>query len=446
MKPYAHQVAGTRSVRSRDATAIMADPGTGKTKIVIDALEDARHILVLCPVSVKYNWLEELGKHAPDWDVDICVLEKQKEFDAFISRGSERKLLIVGIESLSQGKAYERCVKFTKKIASPSWMIIDESHLIKNHSAKRTTRATMLGARYDRRVTMTGTPTSGKLVDLFAQFRFLEPELLGTSFYRFRSKYCIMGGFEGREVVGYQNVDQLQAKIDRISFRARKEDCLDLPPKVYEVRRVPLTTKQKGLYKKLEKQLIMEVNQESFSVENALIKLLRCQQVCSGIARHDDMEEDIDAPKIGELIKIIEGTNKPIVIWTKFRREQERILNRLEREYPGETVVVNADVVGPDRQKAVNAMQNGEARFYLSTYAGGVGVTVTAASLEVFVSNDFSSIKRTQAEDRCHRSGQKNTVTIIDILADDTVDEYILNSLRDKKNVTDGVLKGSLRQ
>jgi SNF2 family DNA or RNA helicase len=447
--PYPHQIAGASHIRQFESAAIMADPGVGKTKMLLDAIcpEDEAYVVVFCPVSVKINWSREVNKHIPGWG-HVHVLGSKKKLLDFMSEGYHRQILIVGIESMSSGGAYDLLKHYTLNIPSEnnSWFVVDESHMIKNHSAKRTRRITIASRHYKRRITMTGTPTSGKHVDLFAQFRMLDPGIFGTEFGKFRGKYCIMGGYEGREIIGYQNLGDLQKRIDPITYRCRKEDCLDLPPKIYQTRFVRMAPEQKRAYKFADQMLTVAMSDISCGIKNALEKLLRCQQITSGILRSGDQEEDLPAPKIRELMNLIEGIDGKVVIWSAFRGELERIVKELESSYPGQTVVVHGGIPPNDKDAAVDAIQNGDARFYVGTAAaGGIGINLTAAHTEVFMSNSQSAIQRIQAEDRCHRSGQDLPVTIIDIVCEDSIDELVTESLKNKKDLVDGVIKGSMK-
>ena len=446
---YAHQVAGTKHLASRSASAIMADPGTGKTKIFLDAIGKlpGATVLVFCPVSVKLNWKDEIKKWLSDWQPLVCVMGGD-DYESFMKSLHNRKILIVGIESLSSGKTYEKLAKFVKPLKEnkDTYIVVDESHLIKNHSAKRTARATVIGRYFNNRVTMTGTPTTGKLVDLFAQFRFLDPNLFGENYYKFRNRYCIMGGYGGKEIVGYRNVDELEAKIDHYSFRARKEDCLDLPDKVYVTRRVDLMPDQRRAYTEAHEQLVVSMKDQKHGIQNALEKMLRCNQITSGILRTGTQEEELSSPKIRELMSFIEGTDDQVVIWSAYRSELFRAQRELEKAYPGQVVVVHGDVNEDARKEARDLFQAGKRRFFLGTAsAGGIGITLTASSTTVYLSNTFHSTHRIQSEDRIHRIGQTRCVTIIDIVCAGTTDEAVLESLRQKKNVIDGVLKGDIQ-
>jgi len=448
-KAYPHQVAGSYHIRSRDSAAIMADPGVGKTKMLLDAVEkeDEVYVLVFCPVSVKLNWAKEVRKHIPDWG-HVHVMETDKKLDHFMAQGYRRQILIVGIESMSTGGAFDRVKKYTLALPDKdkSWIVVDESHMIKNYAAKRTRRITVTAKHYKNRVTMTGTPTSGKHIDLFAQFRMLDESIFGSNFAKFRSKYCVMGGYEGREIISYQNIEDLQSRIAPYTFRCRKEDCLDLPDKIYQTRTVQMHREQAKIYRAAQDNLTVALSDRSLGIKNALEQLLRCQQICSGIVKSGDHEELLYSPKITEMMNLIDGISGKVVIWSAFRPEIEMIKLELDREYPGQTVVVHGGVKAMDKDAAVDAIQNGDARFYLGTAAaGGIGINLTAAHTEIFMSNSQSAIQRIQAEDRCHRSGQDLPVTIIDIVCGGTIDEDVVESLRDKKDLVDGVIKGKMR-
>jgi SNF2 family DNA or RNA helicase len=423
----------------------MAEPGTGKTLTFLSAMfEEAEFdCLILCPVSVRRNWDHEIEKHFNDHKdtYSVHLIDSQKAIDEASHSDKPRRILIAGIESLSAGKTYERLVNFVMdSLREQSWLCVDESHLIKNPNSTRTKRATNLSKKFLKRVCMTGTPTTGKLVDLFAQFRLIDNRIFGNRFAAFKQRYCIMGGFEGRVIVGYQNVAELFEYIDHITFKARKEDCLDLPEKVYQERYVKMPAAQKKAYNDAYQDLMIVLKDETVGIKNALEALLRLSQITSGQL----LDEELPAPKIAEALKVVESCSSPCVLWSCFRMEQKRLYEALVAEYGEQYIgLINGDVSASDRDELVQRFQRRELiALVASQAAGGIGINLTAANTQVFLSNTYQATHRIQAEDRLHRVGQEHSVSVIDLITEGTVDTAIQLSLTSKKDVIDGVLRG----
>lgn len=452
MQLYQHQIEGREHILSRDASAIMAEPGTGKTLMTLSALMEVDRFVtvVLCPVSVRRNWLREIEKHWPDYDGWAGIIDSQKAIDKAYEAASfsDRMILVAGIESLSSGATFKRLWDFMTLNGNcwqpyERWLICDESHLIKNYASARTKRATKLASHFQRRVTLTGTPTTGKLIDLFAQFRFLEESTFGKNLTPFKNRYCIMGGFENREIVGYQNVGEMMETIDPLTFRARKEDCLDLPPKVYETREVSMGVEQRRAYVQAVDNLTLAIEDKAVGIQNALELALRCSQISSGILKVDDEEHWLPAPKIIECAKLVDDVTTPVVIWSCFRSEQVRMYEELQKKdhFRGHVAMINGDTSPAKRDEIVQKFQARQIVALIATpAAGGIGINLTAADTQIFLSNTYSATHRIQAEDRLHRVGQDHTVTIIDIVCGQ-LDARIAQVLVDKKDIIDGILR-----
>jgi len=441
---YNHQIEAKKLIQSKEACAIMAEPGTGKTLAFLSSLFDDVEFdcLILCPVSVRRNWDHEIDNFFGDRKetYSVHIIDSQKAIDEAFHSDKPRRILIAGIESLSAGKTYERLVYWVMdSLRENSWLCVDESHLIKNHNSTRTKRATNLAKKFNKRVCMTGTPTTGKLVDLFAQFRLLDNRIFGTRFSDFKNRYCIMGGYEGRVIVGYQNVGEMMEFIAPSTFRAVKEQCLDLPEKVYQQRYITMPAQQKKAYKDAYKDMLMVLEDETVGIKNALEALLRLSQITSGQLK----DEHLPAPKINEALKVVDACGDPVVLWSCFKQEQYRLYEALCKEHGPEYIgLINGDVGPAERDELVQRFQRRELiALVASQAAGGIGINLTAASTQVFLSNTYQATHRLQAEDRLHRVGQENSVTIIDLIAEGTVDQAIQISLTSKKDVIDGVLR-----
>lgn len=438
--------------------------GTGKTKVAIDEigiLNDSGEIngaLILAPKGVYTNWPNiEIPIHMP-----MDIPKKMMIWDGFKSARSQREfkyllqckelgILVMNIEAFSNGgsrnRAYLHAMEFlrTRDVA----MYVDESTLIKNPKANRTKSIVELGTYAKRRRILTGSPVPRSPLDFFSQFQFLRPGLLGTNnFYAFRARYTIMRKMTLRDrtidvVESYVNLDDLKERVAKHSFRVTKDECLDLPPKVYESRNVEMTAEQKRLYNELKEASFAELDNGFVSTTEVITMILRLHQIsCGHVTNADGEMVSIKSNRLSVMEDTLEETDGKVIIWAKYRQDIRMICESLGKIYGQNSFVQYHGGVGTkDRKIAVDRFQNDdECRFFVAnTQTGGYGITLTAASTVMYYSNDFDLEKRLQSEDRAHRSGQTKTVTYVDLISPGTVDEKILNALRSKKTLADYV-------
>ena len=488
-EPYAHQAQVFLLSRDKKAYALHMEMGTGKTKVVIDTAawlwlkKEINGVLVVAPISVKDVWAEEIAMHLPDYvERRVHIYSsgmgktERAAVEALNAPGPGLDILVVNVEGLSTVTAPKVCEAFLE--AHDAMMVVDESTRIKNPKAKRTKRTLKLSrlARYKR--TMSGTPITQGPLDAFAPFHFLDPKILGfRSIYAFRNHFAVMGGYDDKEVVGYRNLEELQELIDPWSFRVTKDECLDLPPKVYERIVVNLSEEQRRLYDEMAEHMVACLS-ESLHVTAAIVltKLLRLQQIVGGFVAverteeqeetfaqlmeriaagedfvKDDLEPHLETvaidgpnPKVDALLELAEDVEGKILIWARFRPEIEAISTALRGRFGEESVVeFHGGVSEDDRTRARRSFQDATSgvRFFVGNQqTGGLGLTLTEAQTVVYYSNSFSLEERLQSEDRAHRSGLRHSVTYVDLVAKDTLDtKLILPALRGKREIANVV-------
>ena len=298
---------------------------------------------------------------------------------------------------------------------------------------------------------LTGSPVTKSPLDLYSQCEFLNKNALGhSSYWSFQGRYCklvrrTMGAHSFNQIVGYQNLDELNGIIEPFSFRVRKEDCLDLPDKVYLRREVELTPEQKQVYETMKRAAIAELEGSIISASTVLTQLLRLQQICSGFVNTDDGSfKELPSNKLQELMDVVEETDGKIIIWANFTHNIKAIAEALAKEYGPDTVATYyGDTATDDRQTIVTRFQdpNSKLRFFVGQpRTGGYGLTLTEARTVIYYSNGFDLEVRLQSEDRAHRIGQRSNVTYVDIVVPGTVDEKILVALRSKINIATQVM------
>jgi SNF2 family DNA or RNA helicase len=355
--------------------------------------------------------------------------------------------LVVALESISgSDRAYRLAAEFLEDRCGA--VIVDESHKIKNYKAIRTKRTIDLGAHAGFKMIMTGTSTAKSIEDLFAQFRFLDPEILGIrDFYSFRNRYCVLGGFGGKEVLGYANTEELMDKIRPYTYQIlRSEIRSDLPEKIYTVRKVQLTKPQRELYDQVQFDELPE--EDIGRIENVLTKVLRLHQIAGGHRPVADATGKVHMepvsgtnPKLDELMDVVAQVTGHVVIWATYRAEIELIAQRLRKE--GRTVLEYHGGVGKDQlYKNKIAFQAKEAEFLVGNpQTGGVGIDLSVADTMIYYSTNFDYIDRIQSEDRTQHMYRQSGVLYVDIVADNTVDLIVREAHAAKMNLADFVRK-----
>ena len=466
-KPYKHQLTALEKSWNKENFAYFMEMGTGKTKVLIDKLAmlyDKGKVdgaLIIAPKGVVKTWYEqELPTHLADHIDNVTVLwqanitkGQQEKLNSVLQNETSLHILIMNVEALSTDKGVNFARKFL--LSHNTLMAIDESTTIKNPSAKRTKNIILLGKYAKYRRIMTGSPITKNPLDLYSQCEFLDPWLLDfTSYYAFRNRYAEMKTMHihGRSiqvVSEFKNLGELSETVKTFSDRVLKEDCLDLPPKNFTKRHIVLTHDQRKLYEQMRKAAMAVLNGKVTTTMTVLTQLMRLHQItCGHFTADDGTTQLIENNRIKELMNILEETDGKVIIWANYQRDVNLIIKNVVEKYGQESIV---DYYGltpqEDRQDNIRKFQNGpECRFLIGTpQTGGYGITLTKANTVVYFSNGYDLEKRLQSEDRAHRIGQKKNVTYIDLIAEDTVDEKIVEALRKKINIASEVLGEELK-
>ena len=446
-KPFKHQRQALIEGAKHNNFAYFMEMGTGKTKVAIDnaafLYQDQRinFAFVIAPNSVYRNWVKEIQLHSPEeCNIFIWKVSKSKTFKL---DPNKLTYVLMNVEALSHTSGKQWLEYKLMKHGMRSIIIVDESTTIKNLKASRTKAILKLGqlARYKR--ILTGSPVTKSPLDLFSQCAFLDKKLLGyDNFTVFKSRYAVMynidkGGYKIQIPKYYVNLDELEYKLKLFSYRVRKKECLDIPDKMYIQRHIELSDEQRKAYEELKLLAIAKIQDEKVSFNNKLTELLKLQQVTNGFVKtNDDKIVNFKSnPKLTELMNILEETDDKCIIWANYVHNIEMIKKKLRETYGVDSVV---SIYGKDsvdkRNEAVELFQNNEeCRFIVGNpTVGGYGLTLTAARHVIYFSNSYNLEVRWQSEDRAHRHGQTGQVTIIDIIARDSIDEMVLNSLENK--------------
>jgi SNF2 family DNA or RNA helicase len=465
-KPFAHQSKALEMSWDKEVFAYFMEMGTGKSKVLIDNIAMLFNVgkingaLIIAPKGVYKNWFDsEIPSHMPDYVEKKVGLWRTdpnaKDLKPLFSTGAELHILIMNVEAFSTKKG----VLFAHKFLSchNALISIDESTTIKNPNAKRTKSILSLKPLSKFRRILTGSPVTKSPLDLFSQCQFLDPWLLNqSSYYAFRTRYAVcrkinVSGRQVEIVVGYRNLGELSEKIKPFSYRVLKDDCLDLPPKTYTKRIIELSDEQKKVYKTMKEKAIAFLNGKMVSTATVITQLMRLHQITCGHFTSDDGDvQEIKNNRIDQLMEILEEVEGKAVIWAHYRYDIKKIVEAISKKY-GENSVVTyyGDTSTDDRQKAITKIQDKDSsvRFIVGTpQTGGYGITLTGASTMIYYSNGYDLEKRQQSEARIDRIGQEKPMTYIDIIAEGTVDDKIVQSLRKKVNIATEVMGEELKE
>ena len=443
--PYEHQGRAAAFALDRlshgGGAALLMEMGTGKTLTsigIVGQLWKERRIarlLIVAPLSILGVWRDEFDKFA-GYDYCLSVLEGTAARKADTIRHMAGKSLQVLVIN------YESAWRMEKELAGwrPDMIVCDEGHKIKTHNIAASKAMHRLAAKAKYRLLLTGTVITNKPIDVFSQYKFCDPAIYGNSFYQFRNRYFDMVGFGGYTPVMKRSMEgEFTERLHSIAFRATKAECLDLPEFTDIVQRIDLEPQAMRIYRQLVRDSYAELAEGSVTVTNVLSQLLRLSQLTGGYVGTDDAGgvTQVSTAKLDALADLVDGAvadGRKIVVIARFVPEIHAIGKMLEKKK-----IRYAQISGEirDRDAQIAAFQNDpDVPVFIGQIAtAGLGITLTAASLMVFYSLDYSMSNYEQTRARIHRVGQKNECTYIHLVARGTVDEKVLKALHDKANL-----------
>ena len=465
-KPFEHQLKALEMSWDKKVFAYFMEMGTGKSKVLIDnisMLYDKGKIngaLIIAPKGVYKNWYtQEIPNHMADHIEKTVVLwesskNKEAEYKKLFESSDNLQILIMNVEALSTKKGKTFAWKFLN--CHTSMMAVDEATTIKNPGAQRTKNIIELGQNVKYKRILTGSPVTKSPLDLFTQCYFLDPWLLDQqSYYAFRVRYAKMRSINvsGRQVqivVGYRNLGELTEKIKNFSYRCLKDDCLDLPSKTYMKRIIELTDEQKKLYKQMKEQALAVLNGKMVTSMTVITQMMRLHQITCGHFKSDDGDvQKVKSKRLDELLNLLDELEGKAIIWAHYRHDIELIVEEVKKKHGDDSILTYyGDTSTEDRQKAIEKIQDlsSPVRFLVGTpQTGGYGITLTAASTMIYYSNGYDLEKRQQSEARIDRIGQSKPMTYVDIIAEDTIDEKIVEALRNKINLATEIMGEELK-
>ena len=454
---YAHQIRAANmamlqfSGRRSAGFGLLFEMGCGKTLTAIAIMgalyirREITRVLVVAPTSVCSVWPHDLEAFAAfPFEARVLLGEKGKRLEDLQqltgSPQPARRLLIavINYEATHRDGILEALQDYSADL-----ILCDESQRIKNPRAAQSKAVQKLGDAARFRLILSGTPVQNSVIDLYSQYRFLDPTVFGTNFYVFRSRYCRLGGYGGHEITGYQHMDELVKKEHAIALRVTKAQCLDLPAETFVRRYVRLEPEARRLYAGIARSSRTQLESGGhITVATVLTRLLRLMQLTGGFVQEDeaDRPRPVSTAKLDALADLLEDYvqegGQKLVVFARFRPEIATICQLLEQRgirygrIDGEVPMEQRGAVVEDFQQNPDTMV-----FVAQIQTAGLGITLHAASAAVFYSLDFNYASYAQALARIHRIGQTHPVTYIHLLAEDTIDDRVLDALEHKEDL-----------
>ena len=441
---WSHQLAAYHYASGKQASMMPLGMGWGKSKIAIDWAVNAefKRILVLCPACVLGVWRREFSIHAPQFD-RMYIMDKGTcaakagRMNTIINEGSSDPLIfVVNYESSWRKFLGDQLLAF-----KPDAVIADEIHRTKSPGGKASRFASRLGLVSGHRMGLTGTPMPHSPLDLYAQYRFLDRRVFGTSYAEFRSRYAVVNQMFPSKVTRWINQEELSEKFYSIAFKWEGGNPLDLPPISHHERQVVLPHKALRVYRDLETHYVASLKQGNVVAANALVKSIRLQQATSGFARLDEREEkyeEIHNEKVKMVNEILEDLphREPVVVFVRFKPDIAAVRKLAERR--GLRV---GEVSGNCKNLTDHAkMPDDIDLLIIQVQSGSLGIDTTRASYVIVFSIGWSLGEYDQLIHRSWRPGQDRHVHFFHIVAAGTIDQRVYRGFEIRREVVDSVL------
>lgn len=450
--PFDHQVKFEKWSASKVVIALFAEQGTGKTKMLIDwcgKLFCARKITAVLVVTLKgvhEQWItEEVPKHLGIDFFGQSWVSGKKVKTPFKRNPKRLEWFSINYDAIKFAGGMKAAQSFLDTHYGKVAIIFDESHSVKDQRTARWKACKKLADQLTYKAEATGTPIAKDLTEEWAQLNLIDESIIGIKYLTtFRNKYCIMGGFEGRQVIGTRNLAEFKEKTEPHVFRVTKDE-LGILPKQYTPWRFQLTDQQKEMVRTMKRAMIAQLKSgEITQAQVPATSWLRIQQICSGFIVDEDQnvhsifDKVDDNPRIQAMVEYLDSKPGKAIIWARFRPDIEFI-----RQVLGNRCMTYHGGTSPaDRLKAKESFLDPEGiEYFVSNSAGSTGLNLQGlCNQALYYSHSDNSIFRWQSEDRIHRIGTKGICEFTDLIGIGSTDPKTLLNLRRKKQLSQMVL------
>jgi len=425
-----YQIEAVKRALQRKRYGVFFQQRVGKSRVAIyfiKSLFETQNInkaIIICPLISRYVWKQEIEKLT---DFKVCIVNSIKD-------------LVKPVEDTIFILNYDKLVRFMDKLTRLNFEIViaDEVHMIKNRTSKRSKKMGTLGKNAIYTLGLTGTPYSNEtgsknhtsFQDLFGMYRFIDPSLFGTNWNRFKSTYCVMGGYMNYQVISYNNVDDILAKVDSSSMRVLRKDVMAEPTQLDVPVYVTLGTKAFKQYKEFEKEAFIELsNAEEVTVDLAITHRMRLQQFCGGFIRPDESEEyiTIHTDKLKKLKELLSELEDKIIVSFKYLKELKSV-----REIFPDALVISGEVKEKTRQDVIKQFKDSDTNILLvQEQTVSVSLELSFCNKIIFYSIGDDLITHSQIRDRLMgRFQQSDEVQYYYLLCEKTIDTKIYKALK----------------
>ena len=463
VKMFDHQVRAYNMALTRFGEAggngfgLLFEMGCGKTLTAI-AIAGAMwekamvsRVLIVCPASVFVSWEQDFANFAAfPYYLQTLSGEKKQRLAGVQHLQSMKGSVLLQVAVINYEATFREGIAEALEAWDPDMIICDESQRIKTHSARQSKQMHRMGDKARYKLILSGTPVQNNAVDLYSQYRFMDSTIFGKNFYAFRNRYCLMGGYGQHQIVGYRNMVDLRDREYSAAMRVTKADALDLPDQIFLDRVVRLDDASRKMYEELRKKSILELeNGEQVTAPIVLTKLLRLQQLAGGFLQADEAAKPkpVHSAKIDALRDIVDdnikGTSEKLVVFARFLPELDAICDMLDQEGVSFSRIDGSVPIAERSEIVRSFQQDDDPQVFVAQLAtAGLGITLHRAHMAVFYSVDFNYASYQQAVARIHRIGQKDKCTYVHLIAENTIDQRIMQALGDKKDVAAMVVDG----
>ena len=464
-KLWKHQAKEIEAARHMPQRLLLWCPGTGKSFTIVSIIKEKyeahgnMRTLILCPSAVLYNWKNEfrLGSDIPQESVHVIDGTAAKRLKTCDKIRYTKDIAIVNYEALGTKAVMDFFVEW-----KPEIVVLDEIHAIKSYKAARAKNATKLCKTAKYKYGLSGTIILNSEMDLFQPFLALDGgKRFGTNFFKFRLKYFYDKKANAPSAVRFggdwhlkESMEPvMQKSIYEIASRVKKDECLDLPPLVEKTHYVKLGKKQQRMYDDMKKQYIAfldehaEIGDDAAVADTALEKMLRLQQIVSGYIKTDkgdiiDLEENPRLDAVEHYLTELTGEHK-VILWCSYRHDYKTLSKLCEKLKIKHEFITGAQSAKQKHEAMESFRNDSDVRVIIANRrAGGTGINLIEASYSIIYSRNFSLEEELQSQARNYRGGSEihDRITKIDIVAENTVDEHVIKSLRNKEEIGEKIL------
>jgi SNF2 family DNA or RNA helicase len=473
-QPMAHQVAGLRKIIANKGVAgLLFEPGTGKTKVVIDyagMLAEASGralVLVAAPLSALDTWTDEVALHLPERiEREVIILRgpiaaRVEQLRALEPLEHGVTMVVTNLDAFAHSHRMPGTQTVTTRAAmieAVRWAgfslgVIDESHRVRGHSSNTSRAFAALSSSFPRRLILTGTVAPHSPMDFFGQWRFLNPDRFGTRWTDFRDRYAVTGGFRGKQIVAYRHLDELSQKIGQDALVVRKRDALDLPSVTDQVHHVELSPREAKAYQQMASTLVIEQEPgpdgQPIMASTKLVQWMRLRQLTSGHITHTGSDEitHFGSTKIDvtvDLCKDLVEAGEKVVVFAHFIDDVRRTAEAAQNALSAPVEAIWGATPTEERRRIRKTFLSHEGPMVIVAQMRTVSLAINefvASSHAIFLSMSERRDDFEQARDRLDRKGQTRPVTFHHVVVRDSIDEVVLDSHRTKGNLEAAVLR-----